>query len=512
VSVHAAPRRIGRPVRLGVDVRGALGLVGTLLKYLSLSALFPTAVALGYGEPPWPFLAAFAIAGGAGLGLERLGGAARSAAGSREGYLVVSLTWLLAAVFGALPFLFSGEPQLDRPIDALFEAMSGFTTTGATLVTDIEGLEHSTQMWRQFMQWLGGIGIIVLAIAVLPRLRVGGRQMLESELPGPEVDQLGERIRRTAQRLWILYVSLTAVEALILALLGWTGIDDKMSPYEAIAHAFTTIPTGGFSTENDSIGAFGAVTQWVIVVFMVLAGVNFALLWQAFARRRPDRATRDEEFRLYAVLLVVFSSILILELATEELAGSDEPIRNGVFQAVSIMTGTGYATVDFASWTTLGLMTLVLLMFIGGAAGSTTGSIKVVRHLLLGRSLRRELRQTLHPELVIPVRLNGSVIDERMLRALVSFILLYVGIFIVGTAVIEIDSAIQGPPLVAVDAISASAATLGNVGPALGPAGPVDSYEPFSDVSTFTMTLLMWLGRLEVIPIIVLLSRRYWRV
>lgn len=506
------PSGVRRRPLLEIDARGALGLVGTIVKYLALAPLFPAVLAVAYDESPWPFLGTTAIVGVVGLVLERIGGEARMRVGSREGYLVVAVAWLLAGVMGGLPYLLAGQEHLDRPVDALFEGMSGFTTTGATLLVDIESLGNAMAMWRQFTQWLGGLGIIVLVLAVLPRLRVGGRQILETELPGPEVDQLGERIRQTVRRIWVLYLGLTVAEALVLSMLGWTGADEAMTPFDAVAHAFTTIPTGGFSTQSRSIEAFGAATQWTIVAFMVLAGLNFALLWRAVIGRRPKVLFRDEEIRVYLILLALASGVLVVELATETIAGSDAPVRTGVFQAVSLMTGTGYATADFANWTTVSLMVLVLLMFVGGSAGSTTGSVKVLRHLLLGKVLRRELRQTLSDELIIPIRLNGRVVDEQTLRAVTSFVLLYLGLFVVGTAVIAVDSALQGPSLTPVDVISTAAATLGNVGPATGPIGPMLSYEPYSDVSTLVMTLLMWLGRIEVIPVIVLLTRRYWRV
>lgn len=499
-----------RRSHLAVDVLGALALVGRMLKYLSVAVLFPAAVALGYGEAFWPFLAAGAIAAAIGFALEHAGGDP-DRIGVREGYLVVSLLWLLAAGLGALPYLLSGDPQLDRPLDAYFEAMSGFTTTGASVLTDIEGINHSLAMWRQFTQWLGGMGIVVLALAVLPRLRVGGRQLLESEMPGPEMDQLSDRIRDTARRLWFLYVAMTAALIAILAIIGWVGLDGRMSPFEAVAHAFTTLPTGGFSTKTRSLEEFSAWSQWVIVLFMVIGGANFALWYRTFVRGHWRAPLADEELRLYLAILTLASALVALELWTEGLSRGEAAIRHGALQIVSIMTTTGFASVDYNAWSQLALMTLVIVMLIGGCAGSTSGSVKVVRHLLLGKVLRRELRQTVHPEEVMPIRLNGVTVEERSLRAVVSFILLYIGAFVVGTGLIAIEAAWRGPDMSALDVIAASASMLGNVGPALGLAGPMGSFESFGDFSTVVMTLLMWIGRLEVIPILVLVSRRYWR-
>ncbi len=494
----------------GVDLRAALNLTGTLLKYLSLAAALPVALAVGYGEPFWPFLAAGGITAGAGIGLE-LATRGAGQAGVREGFLVVSVTWLLAAGFGALPYLFSGEPQLASPVDAYFEAMSGFTTTGASVLTDIPALDKSMLMWRQFTQWLGGMGIIVLFLAVLPRLRVGGRQLFESELPGPEIEPLAASIRSTARQLWLLYMGLTAAEALSLAVLGWTGVDDRMGPFEAVAHAFSTLPTGGFSTEARSIEEFAAATQWVLIFFMVIAGANFALTYAALVRGRLGPLVRDEELRIYLVLLAAGSAILFVELASEEIFVGGEALRHAVFQAVSTMTTTGYASADFNEWTGLALVLLVALMFAGGSAGSTGGSVKIVRHLLVGRLIRRELEQTVHPELISPIRLNNRVVDERTLRAVFAFVLLYVGLFALGTLLLVIDASRTGLDVRVIDLIAASATTLGNVGPAFGFAGPMGSFDPFSDLSKGVMIVLMWLGRLEILPVAVLLTRAYWR-
>ncbi|HKX48358.1 MAG TPA: TrkH family potassium uptake protein [Gaiellaceae bacterium] len=504
--------RVKSRTYLGLDIPGALGLTGTLLAYLSLSSLVPLAFAIGYREPVLPFLAAGAIAGGVGLGLMRVGRRSPGPIGFREGYLVVSLTWLLAAAYASLPYLFSGEEQLARPVDALFEGMSGFTTTGATIVTDPESLDRSLLIWRQLSQWLGGMGIIVLALAVLPRLRIGGRQIFESELPGPEVDQLAERIRDTARRLWLLYIALTAVLFGLLALIGFSGLDERMGPFEALAHALTTMPLGGFSSEPRSLELFAPVTQWVVAAFMALAGLNFALLYVALVRRRPTILARDEEARLYGALLLLGSLVVFAELLHADLFEGEEALRQAVFQVTSLMTGTGYAITDYVTWPTLSVMAIVGVMFVGASAGSPTGSVKIVRHLLVGRLLRRELRQTIHPELVQPIRLNGKPVDERTLRAVLAFVLLYIGIFIVGAVLLAIDARVSNVELGMTEAIAAAAGTLGNVGPALGFAGPMGSYAPFSDFSKLVMAALMWIGRLEVLPVLVLFTRNYWRV
>ena len=496
---------------LGVDVLASLNLVGALLKYLSLATLFPIPFALAYSEPVWPFVLAGVIGGGSGWAMERLT-KGKESVGVREGFLIVSLTWLFAAGLGALPYVLSGEDQISSPLDAYFEAMSGFTTTGATVLTDIEALPDSLLMWRQLTQWLGGMGIIVLALAVLPRLRVGGRQLLEHELPGPEFEQLTARIRDTARRLWALYVVLTVAMVVILTAFGWTGLDERMSPFEALAHALTTLPTGGFSTEARGAEAFGAPSQWVIAAFMALAGVNFALLYRAFVRAQPRPLLRDEEFRLYVTLLVLGSLVLVVELWTEGVLRGEEAVRAAVFQFVSMMTTTGAASADFNLWPIFTAVVLIAAMLFGGSAGSTSGSVKVVRHLLIGRILRRELDQTVHPEIVSRVRLNGVPVDERTLRAILSFVLLYVGVFAIGTLALVGDAARVDLDLRVVDAIGAAATTLGNVGPAFGFAGPMGSFDPFSGFSKTSMILLMWLGRLEIIPVAVLLSRHYWRI
>jgi len=503
-------KRVAARRRLHVDVGSALDLVGSITKYLGLTPLIPAGVAIGYGESPWPFLITAALVLVVGLALERVPGR-KERVGPREGYLVVALTWVVVAGVGALPYLLSGDPQLDRPLDAYFEAMSGFTTTGATILTDIDDLPRGLLMWRQLTQWFGGMGIIVLAIAILPRLRVGGRQLIESELPGPEHEPITTRIRDTARQLWLIYIGLTALMALILMSFGWLGIDDRMHPFNAIGHALTTLPTGGFSPENVGAVIFAAPSQWVITFFMLLAGTNFALFYRALMRRQPGVFQRDEEFRVYLGLLLIGTVVICASIWTEGIASGEAAIRHAAFQTVSMMTTTGYGSVDFALWPGVALMALVGLMFIGGCAGSTSGSVKVARHLLMGKILRREVDLTVHPEIVLVVRSNHKIVNERILRAISAFVLLYIGVFVVGVVMLAIDASATGLDLSVIEAVAAAATTLGNVGPGFGFAGPLGGFEPFGDVSTATMIVLMWMGRLELIPVLVLFSRHYWR-
>ena len=505
--------RIQHRTYLGIDVPGALGLTGTMLAYLSLSSLVPLAAAIGYREPFWPFLLAGAIAGGVGVGLMRLGRRSPGPIGFREGYLVVSLTWLLAAAYASLPYLFSDEPQVARPVDAFFEGMSGFSTTGATIFTDVESLDRSILLWRQLSQWLGGMGIIVLALAVLPRLRIGGRQMFESELPGPEVHQLAERIRDTARRLWLLYIALTLVLDRRPApdrRLGPRRRDGAVRGGRAGAHddasrrLLDREPLAGALRARDAVGdravhgARGAQLRAALPSPSCAAGRG-----PSFATRRRA-CTAPCSWRARVVVFV--------ELLHADLFAGEEALRQAVFQVTSLMTGTGFAITDYVTWPTLSVMAMIGLMFVGASAGSPTGSVKIVRHLLVGRLLRRELRQTIHPELVQPIRLNGKTVDERTLRAVLAFVLLYIGIFIVGAVLLAIDARVSDVELGMTEAIAASAGRSATSGPGSASPGPMGSYEPFSDFSKIVMAMLMWIGRLEVLPVLVLFTRNYWRV
>jgi len=492
-------------MKLGVDTRSAFHLIAIILQWIGLAFLLPLAVALLCGEPPWPWLASLAITSALGGALRMLTRESREVR-RREAFLVVGVSWLAVAAVGSLPYLFLGALG---PIDAFFESMSGFTTTGATVLPDLEGQPRSLLIWRALSQWLGGMGIIVLAIAVLPRLAIGGRQLMEAEVPGLEVERLTPRIRETAKTLWKVYVGLSLAE---IALLMLTGV----TLFEAVAHTFTTLSTGGFGTRSASIEPFPPITQWVIMIFILFGGSNFALLYRGLRggiKLGPTLA-RDEEFRFYMAMVALATLLLFLDLLPNYDA-IEEALRHSAFQAASIMTTTGYASTDFNEWDSTAKLVLLALMFLGGSAGSTGGSIKLVRTLIIFKLMVREIRRILHPHAEIPIRLGTRVISEEAIRGIMLFSILYVTIFAIGSIILMLDveraGGIEGEPLPVLDAVSAVAAALGNVGPGFGLVGPMASYALLPESSKMLLAFFMWIGRLEVFPVIVLLSRSYWR-
>ena len=510
MSARAARARAGgrQRRRVRVNVGASLNLVGLLAMWLSLTLVVPAAVALLYGEPVTPFLASLVIGGGIGWALQRVTANA-SDIGVRDAFLVVALAWAAAASVGCLPYLFEGG-DIGRPVDAYFEAMSGFTTTGASAMADIESHGRAILFWRSFTQWLGGMGIIVLALAVLPRLGVGGRQLMESEAPGPDLDKLAPRLRDTARRLWLLYVAFTVAQTALLTILGASGRAPGMDLYNAASHAFTTMATGGFSPDARSLEEFGPWAQWVVTAFMFAAGVNFALWYRGILRdRRAFR--RDEEARLYVAITVVVAAVMAVFLLVEDVYASvHEAVRHALFQTVSIITTTGAASADFARWTPLALHLLFLCMFIGGCAGSTGGGIKVVRWLVAARAIRRDIRTTVHPEAVLPLRISGRRVDERAVRGALVFIVCYLLLLGLGATLLLVDAAARGLELSVFEAAAAAATATGNIGPGVGFAGPMGSFAPFSDFSTVVLSALMWIGRLELLPVLVLVTRSYW--
>jgi trk system potassium uptake protein TrkH len=529
-------RANGRRRRLRVDWRASVSLVGRVIKYLSLALVFPMLVAVIYMEDVGVFAATIVITVLFGVGLERFD--PDPDLGPREAFLMVGLTWLVVAVVGTIPYLLAGmgsPSSLAHPTNALFESMSGFTTTGATVMGEIsfERHSHAVLMWRQLTQWLGGMGIVVLAVAILPELSVGGAQLMDAEAPGPGIEKLTPRIAETARALWLAYFAFTVAEFLVLYGLHLTGFAPNMDLYNAIAHPLTTMPTGGFSPEARSIEAFAPVVQWVIVPFMIAAGTNFALFWRISQGDR-DALWADGEFRFYTGVIAVLAALLAallffgegfvtsaqaagvpsayLTILLDTIPGNAEAaLRQGTFQVVSIITTTGYASIDFNTWSPLAQYVLLFAMFIGGSAGSTGGAIKMVRWLVILKSLRRELFTAVHPEAVKPVRLAGRPVDERAIRGIYAFTLLYLVLFFLGVVVVMLDAVRVGYDITVLEGMSAVASTLGNVGPGFGVIGPMNSYLAFPWTSKLFMVFLMWIGRLEIFPVLVLLTRPFWR-
>ncbi|WP_144901988.1 TrkH family potassium uptake protein [Halobellus captivus] len=532
-------------VQLRVDVRASLSLVGSVLKYLAVPLCLPLVVALYYGETVVPFVATIALTVAVGVGLERLHRDPDLRA--REGFLMVALTWLTVALIGAVPYLIEahGLPPLiaathpgstlANPENALFEAMSGFTTTGATVLGDISFESHtrSVMLWRQLTQWLGGMGIVVLAVAILPELSVGGAQLMDAEAPGPGIEKLTPRIAETARALWGAYLGLTLLEILLLYSLSVAGIDDGMTLYNAVAHGLTTMPTGGFSPEARSIEAFSAAAQWIIIPFMIAAGTNFALFWHVLSGD-STRLFRDAEFKFYLGVLGTFTALLAgvlftggfaatapaggtydavyLDGVSAAIAGQAEPaIRHALFQAAAIVTTTGYASMDFNAWGPAGKGILLFGIFVGGSAGSTGGAVKIVRWYVILKAVRRELFTTAHPEAVRPVRLGGNPIDERALRGIYAFTSLYLALFVLAAVLFFLDAHRVGLSVTVLEVVSVSATAIGNVGPAFGQFGPMGGYLSLSEPSKLLFVFLMWIGRLEILPVLVLLMPEYWQ-
>ena len=394
-------------------------------------------------------------------------------------------------------------------MDAFFESTAGFTATGATVITDLDAQSRALLLWRSQTQWIGGIGLIVLAVIFLPRLAVGGRQLIETEVAGPQLEKLAPHLRASTVRIVSVYVALTVIVTAGLAILGAAGLAPGMDLYQAVAHAFTTVSAGGFSPNPRSIEPFGPWVQWLLAVAIVIAGTNLALWYRAIALRRPQ-SFRDDELRWYLIILGVGCVLLVTELVATGTYAFTDAIRQGVFQAASIMTGTGYATADFAEWSELALGTLFLLMFIGGCTGSPTGALKVMRVVMAGRVVLREIRSTIHPEQVRLIRTGGRTLNDRVVNGVVVFVLLYVALVVVSSVLLLVD---PGRPvgLNFEDALSATAASVGNVGPGFGQLGPMGTYAAFSDQAKIFLSLLMVVGRLEIFPVLVILTAAFWR-
>ena len=472
---------------------------GVLVRIFSVMFLAPLAVAMYYGEHSdgVGFAIAAAISAVLGHVMRRAGGTSAEDAVERlrriEGLTVVSAVWLIIAHLAAIPYLWVGIGF----IDALFESMSGLTTTGATILRDFTAYGHAVFLWRGLTHWLGGMGVIALFVAILPRLSIGGRELFFAESPGPSEDKVSPQIRRTAVLLWRLYAALTLIQVVALRLAG-------LSWFDAVCHSMATLAAGGFSPHPLSLAGYqNPAAEWIIITFMFIAGANFALQYRALARRDARILLADEELRAYTGIVIVSTALLVLALGLSR--GLLPTIRTALFQTLSILTTTGFASEDFQLWSEQAKMVLLVLMFIGGCAGSAGGGPKVVRHLVLARYTLQSLRRTLHPRAVLPVKLGGRVVPDDILQVVIVFFLFYLLVFSICTGIVVAFGAdiITG--------ISGTIACLGNIGPGFNQVGPMANYADLHPVSRFTLTLAMWIGRLEVLTVLVVLRPEVWR-
>ncbi len=426
----------------------------------------------------------------------------------KEGYIIVTFGWLVMSISGVLPYLFSGAiPDITN---AFFETISGYTTTGASILDDIESLPEGILFWRSLTHWIGGMGIIVLAIAILPLLGIGGMQLFAAEAPGPNADKLHPRITDTAKRLWLIYFGYTVAETILLSLAG-------MSVFDAMNHALATLSTGGFSTKNVSLAYWNdqPLIQYIVILFMFLAGTNFVLSYFAF-KGKVQKILKDEEFKFYSLFIISFTIICALVVYFKAnvpisdyhpmvFGEAEAAIRHALFQIIAVITTTGFVTADFTSWTPFLTVFFFGLMFLGGSAGSTAGGIKVMRHLLIIKNGLLEFKRTLHPNAIIPVRYNDKTVKEHIVYNIIGFFVLYMLTFIIGAMVLsflglDFESAIGG-----------AASSLGNVGPAFGSLNPVSNFNGLPAAGKWWCGFLMLLGRLELFTVLILFTPYFWK-
>jgi trk system potassium uptake protein TrkH len=473
-------------------VRLTLHITGSFLKYFALAYILPLCVAIYYGEAKWHiYLYALLLTLGVGLILEFGFKTAREIERT-DGFTIVAFTWLLISLFGTLPYIFLGLGFLD----AFFEAMSGFTTTGATILhtPGTEGffaLSRSALLWRSLTQWLGGMGVIALFVAILPRLGVGGSQLFDREFPSPFPERIRPRFSTTARLLWTIYIGFTAAQIVLLRF--WA----RLPLFDSTCISFSTLSTGGFTPTVESIGFYhNPLAEYIIMVFMFLAGMSFIIHY--YVLRGSWRAIKDDEFRLY---IIIIAAAIFLLIAAQGFSS----YREEMFQAISIMTTTGFVTTDFGSWASSAKMVLLALMFIGACGGSTGGGIKVVRILTLMKHTRVMMRKAIFPNAVIPLKYNRKPLQEGIVRDIISFFFLYILVALVASVMLcflglNIETA-----------VSAVAATLGNVGPGLGGVGPSSHYAWLPNAGKFILIMCMWLGRLELFTVLMIFSPRFWK-
>jgi len=486
-------------------------IMGLLLLVNGGFMLFPALMAFYYKEPVvYDILISSSIALVLGGAIMVLTKNHRKEVQKREGYVIVTFGWIIMALIGTLPYMVSGV--IPNFVDAFFETMSGFTTTGATILQDIEAVPKGILFWRSITQWIGGMGIIVLAVAILPLLGIGGMQLFAAEMPGPSGgEKLHPRISDTAKRLWLIYVGFTAAETLLLKIAG-------MNFFDAINHSLTTISTGGFSTKNASMAYWNnsPVIQYIVISFMFLSGMNFVLSYFAF-KRQFKKVIHDEEFRWYAFLVILFTILTVVIIYFEvdlrkasigqdvDFSAMEDVVRHVLFQVISIITTTGFISADYTVWTPFLTFLFFSMMFLGASGGSTSGGIKVMHHLIMIKNSILDFKRSLHPNAILPVRYNNKAISGTIVSNILSFFVLYMLSFIVGSLVFSWCG------LDFVSAIGASASTLGNVGPAFGDVGPINNYYNLSGVAKLWASFLMLIGRLELFTVLILLTPFFWR-
>ncbi|MGM0507269.1 MAG: TrkH family potassium uptake protein [Bacteroidota bacterium] len=490
-----------------IHLSDVLGILGGFMVALAIAMLLPILIALLYGETTWVnFLQSSVLclmAGGILFYFFR----PRDELRMREAFLIVSLTWLVGSLVGALPFWLSGT--LINYTDAVFEIMSGFSTTGSSILGGtthegvvnpaIESIDRSLLFWRSLTHWIGGMGIILLTLALLPLLGIGGMQLFKAEYSGSTADKVTPRIQETAKLLWTVYVGLTCAQYLLL----W--IHPSMDWFDAINHAFSTLATGGFSTKNASIGAFDSIyIESVIILFMFLAGINFALHFRLFTGR-TSAVFQNSELRFYTVLTLLFVAGVTLSLWLANPLTLGQALRSGSFQVVSILTTTGFGTDDYTLWPHLSFALLFVLFFTGGCAGSTSGGIKMLRISIILKNIQREFRQTLHPHAVLPIRLGQRIVSPSVLRTILSFLMLYLLLFLTGFVLLA------GLGYDPHSAMSASIASIGNIGPGWGDFGPSESYAHIPLIGKWVLIVLMMIGRLEIITVLILFTPWFWK-
>ena len=416
----------------------------------------------------------------------------------KQGFATVGLAWFVFSLFGALPYLLSGV--IPNFSDAIFETASGFTTTGASILHDPSTLPHGISFWRAMTQWLGGMGVIVLGVAILPLLGTGGMQLARAESPGPTPDRLTPRFQETAKRLWLIYLIITLIELVLL----WVG---DMSGFQALIHSLTTMSTGGFGTEATSIAGFSHYTQWVITFFMFAAGVSFALHFRAWSK--PTEYWRNSEFKLYAFITAL--AVVIIAGGLFRDFPPAEAIRDAAFNAISLVTTTGYASADFGAWRPALQIMIVGLMFLGGMAGSTAGGMKTFRIGVLSKAAFADLRRLVHPRAIFVTRFGKTRVTEPIVEAVQSYFLFYMFLFMTSTFLLAFIDANLAEGLDLVTAATAVAASIGNIGPGLEAVGPASNYSNLPDLAKWLLSGLMIVGRLEIFPVLVLFTKDLWR-